>query len=162
MDEQPPLPDNDLSELERRLGNWQPSAAGLDSDAMLFAAGQAAARAGRGRFVWPLISTCLAGLAVTLGGWLAAERSERLALARKIEQQPAPAPPLPQPSGPASPEPVVAEPPAPNSYLALRRQLEREPDPWADRASAREDSPPPPPPGSPILRAFSRSEVLVP
>ena len=34
----------DLSDLERRLASWQPASAGLNADAMLFAAGQAAAR----------------------------------------------------------------------------------------------------------------------
>src|SRR5262249_1003065 len=89
MDAQHPSSDNvaQLNELERRLASWRPAADGLASDALLFAAGQAAARRDRNRFRWPAVAGCLTLLAMVLSGWLTAERSERLALARQLQQQ---------------------------------------------------------------------------
>src|SRR5207253_534507 len=118
MDTHTPRPD-DLNDLEQRLSAWRPSAAGLDADAMLFAAGRASAR--RAWLAWPVISACTALLAAALGVWLAAERAERLALVQQIRQQarvPAPAPPVS-----AADEPPTEEAPAPDSYLAVRRAL---------------------------------------
>ncbi len=46
---------DDLTDLERRLSSWEPTTEGLDSDALLFAAGRASARPGLGRFVWPAL-----------------------------------------------------------------------------------------------------------
>jgi len=157
MDTHPPRP-GDLNDLERRLAAWRPSAAGLDADAMLFAAGRASAR--RGRLVWPAVSACAALLAAALGVWLAAERAERLALAQQIRHQaPAPAPP----SAPAAGEPQTAEAPAPDSYLAISRALEQDPDAWATKTPAKAGPPPGPPPPVPhILRAWRPGEWIEP
>jgi hypothetical protein len=133
MDTHPDRPD-DLSNLERRLAACEPAADGLDADAMLFAAGRASARPGPARFVWPALAACLAGLAVVLGAWLTAERSERLALARRPNQQslPVPAPPAAAPS-----EPSTAEEPAPNSLFAAHKALEQGLDAWPAQPVAR-------------------------
>src|SRR5260370_11387639 len=115
----PDLPADDLNELERRLSAWQPSTTGLAPDAMLFAAGRATARAGKAWLAWPVLSGGLALAAGVLGVWLAAERSERRALLRALQQRtPKAAPaytPVPQ-------ETPATQAPAADSYLGLRRQ----------------------------------------
>ena len=83
-------PPDDASDWERRLAGLAPAADGLDDAAMLFAAGRASARPGPARFFWP-------ALAVVLGVWLAAERSERLELARQLRAAPAALAPPPSP-----------------------------------------------------------------
>ena len=55
MDAHTPRHEDDLSEFERHLAGWQPSSDGLDADAMLFAAGQAAGRRGRSQLLWPVL-----------------------------------------------------------------------------------------------------------
>ena len=148
-------PDN-LSELERRLADCVPSSAGLDADAMLFAAGRGSARPGPARFLWPGLSACLAALATVLGLWLAVERSERLSLAERLRQPvPAPAPSPP----PTLTEPPTADEPEPNSVLAARRALEQGLDAWPPAPVPRADSPGPRPPDPPILRV-GRSDTL--
>jgi hypothetical protein len=138
---------DDLTDLERRLAGWRPDAAGLDPDAMLFAAGRASVRPGPGRFVWPAVAGCLAVAAVALGGWAAAERKERLALARLLEK-PAPAAPAVAPEPSPSPAP-----PVPGSYLAVTRLIRQDPDAWLARAPA--GAPPARPPAAPpTLRAW--------
>jgi len=123
-----PLPSDGLNELERRLTTWQPSTAGLASDAMLFAAGRASVRGGKACVAWPIVSGCLALAAVVLGVLLAGERTERLALVRELHQQPH--------DSASDSIPVLVETPAtealaPDGYLALRRQWEEGPRDWA-------------------------------
>jgi hypothetical protein len=77
--------DPNLTDLERRLASWRPSATGLDPDAMLFAAGRAAA--GRPRPIWPALAGTMAVIAVVLAGWLASEHNERLVLARQLDSR---------------------------------------------------------------------------
>ena len=147
---------DDLSDLERRLAACAPSQAGLDADALLFAAGRASARHGPARLVRPGLTACLAVLAAALGLWLAAERSERLALAERL-RRPAPAPP---PSAtPVQPEPPTADEPGPNSVLAARRALERGLDAWPPTPQARADPPGRRPHTRPALRV-GRPDVL--
>jgi hypothetical protein len=136
---------DNLSELERRLANCKPATDGLATDAMLFAAGRAAAQPGAARFIWPGLSACLAALALVLGLWLATERSERLSLVQQF-RQPAPAPP----PSPVPIDPSTADELAPNSVLAARRALEQGLDAWPP--VLRVDSPGPSLPDSPILR----------
>src|SRR5262249_56763625 len=97
MDTKHPCPDGDLNDLERRLSGWRPAPEGLDPDAVLFAAGRASAQPNR--FAWPALAACFAVLAAALGGWAASERSERLALARLLQQR-SPASVTPSPSDP--------------------------------------------------------------
>jgi hypothetical protein len=152
MDTHPHRPD-DLSSLERRLAACAPAAAGLDADAMLFAAGRASARPGPARFVWPALAACLAGLAVVLGTWLAAERSERLALAQRLRQAPAPVPTPSPPSSSAAPlEPSTAEEPPPNSLLAAHKALEHGLDAWPAQPVTRTNTTDPPASASHVLQ----------
>jgi hypothetical protein len=119
MDTNASRPD-DLNPLEKRLAAWQPSTAGLAADAMLFAAGRASGR--KTWLAWPVVTACLALAAVALGAWLAAERSERLALLRELQQRP------PEPALVSTPDPALTpapEAPAPDGYLALRREWEQ-------------------------------------
>jgi hypothetical protein len=151
MDTNASQPD-DLNDLERRLSNCRPSAEGLDAEAMLFAAGRAAARPGPARFVWPGVAGCFALLAVALGTLLASERSERLALARQLqEQRPAALPP---------PAPLEATAPTqealPGSLLAAHRSLQQDFDAWlASAGPAPVPSQGPAFPSPPIPRAWS-------
>jgi hypothetical protein len=157
MDAQHPRPD-DLNAVERRLAGWQPAGDGLDPDAMLFAAGRASARAGAGRFAWPAVAACLAGVTAVLGVWLAAERAERLALAEQLRRQ-APAPPPPAPES-APPESSPAEQPAPTAYLTIRQRLDKGLDPWPETALPKVG--PPPGPASPVLKAWRPDGLLDP
>jgi hypothetical protein len=155
MEQHSPLPDGeDLRALERRLSAWRPAADGLDADAMLFAAGRASARPGRGRFLWPALAACLALTSAGLGVALVREQAERLALARQMPS-PTPAPAIVPPAPPAD------EPVAPDSYRASQRALEEGLDAWPARprgeaAVLPEDRRPAAPP----LRVGQRERLL--
>jgi hypothetical protein len=116
---------DELTPLERKLAACRPSAAGLDADAMLFAAGRAAARPGAARHVWPVLACGFATVSLALGGGMIRERSERMALADRLGHPAALDAPLPT-SMPSSP-------PGPNSYLAARRLIDRD-DAWPAHA----------------------------
>jgi hypothetical protein len=115
---------DDLKDLEQRLASWSPAREGLDPDAMLFAAGRASARGGKARLAWPIVSGCLAVVAVALGVRLAAERSERLALLRELHVRDV------QITPDSNPEIRPSETPAPYSYIVQRREWERHPGDW--------------------------------
>src|SRR5262249_1888046 len=83
-----PHADDNLSELERRLAGWQPTAARLDPDALLFAAGRASVPPPRPAPVWPAVAWALTRPPLGLGGWLAFERGERLTLAAELRGRP--------------------------------------------------------------------------
>jgi hypothetical protein len=149
-----------MSDLEKRLSAWRPSAAGLDADSVLFAAGRASVRPGWGRIAWPVVSGCLALLAATLGVQLSQERSARLELAARLRD---PKPPLVAAPSPL-PEPYeapVMEPPAADSYLAARRALAGNPDSWlmAARIEPAEGTPSP---NRPIWKVGSHPDMLEP
>jgi hypothetical protein len=146
---------DDLTDIERRLTACEPSSAGLDADAMLFAAGRAAARRGPTRFVWPALAAGLAAATVVLGVWLKAERDERLILAGRLEQmRPAPElPPSPPAAVPAEP-PGESQPPS-SSVIAARPALEQGLDAWP----AAPAPPGPPSPNPPVLRV-GRPDML--
>jgi hypothetical protein len=158
--ETPPFSSDDLNEVERRLSAWQPSTAGLASDAMLFAAGQASAKRGRAWLAWPIISMSLTLVTVALGVALAAERTERLALVRELGQRPDGSPAA---LGPVVFETTATEAPAPDGYFALRRQWEQAPRdqeiglPAPDRSSKT-----PVTPEQPILKAWQPGGPLEP
>jgi hypothetical protein len=123
MDAHSPRDKDDLNDVERRLAGWRPAAAGLDADAMLFAAGQAAAPRGRGRLLWPALCAVLTIQAAVLGAWGLSERAERQLLASRLREQ--------VPSGKLPPADMVASyTPSPNDYFHLRRQAEEDPNPW--------------------------------
>jgi hypothetical protein len=148
---------NDLSELERSLAALRPAADGLAADAMLFAAGRASARTSKSCYLWPVATGCVALLAVALAGWVASERSERLALAQLLRNlRSAPTPP---------PAAVVQETrkTSPDSLLAAHLSLQRDFDAWLASigpvlelpdASVR--------PGQPVLRAWQPNSLLDP
>jgi hypothetical protein len=120
-------PNENLNELEQRLSSWLPSTGGLETERMLFAAGRASAQATRGKFLWPGISSGLALLAIFFGARWEFERTERLALVQQLQYQtPAVARGLAIEAPLSEPPPKDA--PAPNAYLAVRRQLEKNPD----------------------------------
>ena len=66
MDTNSPYQD-DLSDIERLLSGWRPDTEGLSREAMLFAAGVATGRAGRGLLLWPALCAVLAVSAAVLG-----------------------------------------------------------------------------------------------
>jgi hypothetical protein len=157
MDPHSPNPD-DLSEIERRLSVWRPSAEGLNRDAMLYAAGLAAGKAGRGRLLWPTLCSLLAVFAAALGAWGLNERAECRFLVSRLHER--------TPSSAASPTNALVAAPhsafvaSPDSYLNLRRQLEQDPGRWlASRDSTGPAAIGPAPPEPAILRA-SQFEAL--
>jgi hypothetical protein len=156
---------DDLSELERRLSAWEPASNGLDTDAMLFAAGRASARRGMVRFAWPALTAGLTALTVVLGIQLTTERTERLALVERFGQRtPASASiPSPSPSAPVvAPETPTTEEPSPNSYLSAHRALERGLDDWPTRVVLSPAVPRQPLVNPPILHVGQRDLLLDP
>jgi hypothetical protein len=152
-----PSPAGDLNELEQRLSEWQPSAAGLDAGSMLFAAGRASVRPGWGRRAWPIVSGCLAVALVGLGVALSQERAARLEMVAKLTAEKPVV--LPAPSTVPEPGPVAAvEPPALHSYLAARRALE-DVDAWLVPMPV-EPTPGPPLPNRAIWSATSSVDVV--
>jgi hypothetical protein len=107
------IPQDDLTDLERRLAALRPTARGLDRDRMLFEAGRASARA-EGR-IWVLSAAASALVVVGLGVALARERSRALGLERAVAATRPTSPPITSP--PVAPIEV-----APDSYLALSRR----------------------------------------
>jgi hypothetical protein len=150
---------DDLSELERRLSAWAPAAGGLDSDAMLFNAGRAAARPGASRFVWPALACVLAGLVALTCGWAWSERAARLHLAEQLRQQAAPPAPVPAPVAPAESAPAAE--PTPESLLAARRGLEQGLEAWPPRPITHAGSIAGPP-SAPVLQVRHRDVLLEP
>jgi hypothetical protein len=154
-----------MKDVERRLAAYAPATAGLDADAMLFAAGRASAKPSAARLVWPALTLCLTTLVAVLGFWLATERAERLQLAQLLRQ------PLPQPSpnstpsstpGDAPSETPTGHEPAPNSLLAGHRALEQGLDAWPPQTVARAEEPEPMPPEPRVLRVGWRDSLLDP
>jgi hypothetical protein len=142
---------DDLSDLERRLSGWRPEVEGLSDQAVLFAAGIAAGRAGRSRIIWPGLCGLLAVLAAGLGAWGFNERAERQFL---ISQLPERAPVTS--STPASTDiyPSESSTPAPDGYFNLRRQMEQDPGRWlASNEAVGTQAPRFPPAGPAVLSA---------
>ncbi len=109
--------ENELTALERRLAAWRPAGGGLDRDGMLFRAGAAAARADDRTSSWRLATAASVLLTATLGGLLAHERSQRLALeSQALARSDRHDPPPPTAN---SVHLATIETPVPDSYLAL-------------------------------------------
>jgi hypothetical protein len=115
----------DLSDLERRLAAVPPASAGLNADAMLFAAGRASTRRGLARFLWPALSVALAVAVVVLVVSLQSERQQRQAIARQLQQAQPAVVPSAKPN-PASPEYQRSP------LLEVHRALEQDKDPLPD------------------------------
>jgi hypothetical protein len=147
MDAHPSRREDDLSALERRLAGWRPGAEGLDADAMLFAAGLAAGRRGRGRLLAAALCGLLTALAAGLGAWGLSERAERQILASRLQQAPAP---RPSPTTGSGAPPETYE-PSPADYLSLRRRLEQDPDGWLAAGQTPGPQALGPPPPAPVL-----------
>jgi hypothetical protein len=152
---QPNIPEHedDLNNVEQRLASWLPAAEGLNTDAMLYAAGLAAGR--RGRIVWPAVCVVLLAQAIGVGLWGFSERAERRALASRLNER--------SPSPIHSPETAVADLPAPpyvpspNDYLQLRQRAEQDPDGWLAMSIPRgQQAIGPPPPEPAILKGGQR------
>jgi hypothetical protein len=135
-----------MNDFERSLARLQPDAAGLNADAMLFAAGYAV---GRRRLWWSLVLSGLLGvLSIGLAVWALAEGSKRPSVA-----PPRPEVVVPSPAGTPSPEP------SPDGYLHLRRLAEQDPNHWlAPAPTAGIASPVGPEPM--ILRSGLRNGVI--
>jgi hypothetical protein len=155
MDAHTPRRNDDLNDVERRLAGWRPASGSLDADAMLFAAGQAAGRRGRGRLLWPALCVLLTVQAALLGAWGLSERAERQALASQLRER-APAPD----AHPATEVAVTGYAPSPEDYLHLRRRAERDPNGWL--ASLQPAGPPALGPPSPQPAILSPRSLLGP
>ncbi len=120
-------PEIDLSAVERRLAAWRPAAGGLDRDRMLYEAGRTAARVDGRVQSWRLATAALILVAVGLGGMLARERSQRLALESSLSlaSRINPSHPVEEIASPASREIPTIEPFAPDSYFALTSRFAR-------------------------------------
>jgi len=161
MDADAPRREDDLNDVEHRLAGWRPAAGNLDADAMLFAAGRAAGRHGRGSLIWPALCALLTVQAAGLGVWGLSERSERQALASRLRER-APAPS----ASPATDLAVVPESPyepSPGDYLNTRRLMEQDPNRWlASLQPAGPQQLGPPPPEHPILTPRQRDGLFEP
>jgi hypothetical protein len=153
MDANDPRREDDLSEFERRLAGWRPASAGPGADAMLFAAGLAAGRRGRGPLLWPALCALLAVQAAGLTAWALAERGERRALAARLSEQ--------APPNAVATLPAPTYTPAPSDYFSLRRLVEQDTDRSAAVSEgAGPQTPEPPPPGPAILSAGQRDYLF--
>jgi hypothetical protein len=151
VDAQSPRDANDLSGIERTMAGWQPSTAGLDTDAMLFAAGQAAAAGRRGRYLWPALCAFLAIQTTGLAIWGLREHSEREVLARRLGDH--------TPAAQVPPADVVASySPSPNDYIHLRQRAEHDQRLWLAAEHAEAAGGPGLDPA--ILRAGERERLL--
>jgi hypothetical protein len=148
-----------MSDLEKRLSAWRPSASGLDADSVLFAAGRASVRPGWGRVAWPVVSGCLALMTAALGVALSQERAARVEMAARLNERPsvAPAPAV----VPDSIETAPADAPPADSYFAARRALAGDPDSWLAAAKA-VPSEGPPSPNQPIWKVGSHPDLFEP
>jgi hypothetical protein len=147
-----------MNNLERRLSGWVPASAGLDADAMLFAAGRASAAPGASRFVWPALTGLLGLLVAFLSAWLVVERSERLALAQQLARQV----PVSPPSSPAVPaEPASDDAAMPDSYLRSRQALQHGLDAWPPESEGGTGSAESPV-STPVLQVGHRDSLLNP
>jgi hypothetical protein len=153
-----PHNEDDLSDVERRLADWRPASAGLDADAMLFAAGQATARRGRGRLLWPALCVLLAGQAAVLGAWGFSERAERVALASRLHE--IALEPKAPPATAVAVLPQSSYAPSPDDYFHLRGRTEQDLDRWLTLAHTDAPAPGPPPPEPTIPRAGQRHGVF--
>jgi hypothetical protein len=123
MDRQHSHDQDDLSDIERRLACWRPTADFLDTDAMLFAAGLAAGRQSRSR-LWPTLCALLIVPMAALGAWAISERSERLTLSHELASHRR----LAGASSYASNtrQAPLEYLPSPNDYFHLRRRVEED------------------------------------
>jgi hypothetical protein len=158
MDAPTPGREDDLSAVERRLAGWQPESGGLHTDALLFAAGHAAGRRGRGPLLWPALCAVLAVQAAGLGVWGLSERAGRLALAGRLPERPPDRGTPPPTAVAALPESPSA--PSPDDYLHLRRRAEQDPNLWLASAQPAGPPAPGPPPPPVIFRAGQRDDLL--
>lgn len=149
---------DDLSRLERCLSAWQPAEAGLNADAVLFAAGRASVRPSPTRFVWPTLTAIAAVLAIVLGVRLVHEQSERLALAQQIQRVTAKASISPSLDTDTEPRPQGEM--SPDSLFVSHRLLENGLDAWPPQVVARAESPLPAVQDPPVLRV-GRLDVLL-
>ena len=135
MDANTPRHEDDLSDFERHLAGWQPASDGLNADAMLFAAGQAAGRRGRSQLLWPVL--CCAPHRTGRG-------AGRVGPVRAPSAKPWPAVfPERDPAtqrAPRRPLPLVRESsyePSPGDYLSTRRLMEQDPNGWLASVATR-------------------------
>jgi hypothetical protein len=125
MDSNTPQDDN-LIEFERRLSGWCPNSGGPNPDNVLFAAGFAAGRGVRARWVLPLICSLFAIQATGLTIWALSEREGRLILESQLLE---PTPSLPEAiTAPDHSESTYE--PLSQDYFHLLRDLEHDPILW--------------------------------
>jgi hypothetical protein len=158
-----PNPRDNLSDVERRLAAWEPARAGLDPDAMLFAAGRAAARPGPARFVWPALAGAMTLAAIVLAVGLGLERSQRLSLTEQLRHAPAALSPTTAPPASSLPAPTefaaTSEAKA-SSLLASHMALEKGLEAWPAQAIGPLAAPGAP--SQPIYHVGQRDGVLDP
>jgi hypothetical protein len=147
--------EKDVTDLERRLAGWSPGADGLETDAMLFAAGLAAGRRGNVRIISLTVCGFLAAVATGLGIWGLSERAERLSLAQRIRERS----PSINASGPTAVVmiPRILYEPSPDDYLSMRRLLEQDNLP---ELPAPGPNPPEPPP-EPSVPMLGQRDALI-
>jgi hypothetical protein len=158
MEPQDPNREDGLSRVERRLAGWRPDSAGLDADAMLFAAGLAAGGRGRRRVLWPALCGVMTALAIGLGIWGLNEYDQRRLLSQRFSsEQPTPS------TAPANAN-VGSDPSSamPEGYFSMLRRLEieKDPDAWLVSSPAGGQSIGPPPPEPAILKAGQAGNLL--
>jgi hypothetical protein len=158
MDAQTSRREDDLSAIERRLAAWQPASEHLDADAMLFAAGRAAAGHKRASLFWPVLCALLAVQVVGLGVWGLSERAGRLDLAGRLPER---APAIHEPSSTAvAVLPESSSIPSPDGYFNLRRRMEQDPNRWLASLPPQGSQPLEPPPQPDIIRVGQRERLI--
>ncbi len=124
MDKHAPRDEDNLSDCERRLARWRPDSTGLDTDAMLFAAGAASVERGGGQRFWVASCGLLIALTAVLGTWALLERAERQLLAAHLHERTPATSTLESPADTLASQPVYS--PSPRDYFHLRRKAEQD------------------------------------
>ena len=159
MDTNSPRSKDYLSDIERRLEAWRPGTEGLDGAAMLFAAGVAAGRSQRARFLIPALCGLFAALAAAAVFWGWTERVERMALAGRIQELATTAESKPMPFVST---PLPSYEPSPDDYFHLRLRLERDPNHWLTSIGITDSQPLIPPPDPAIYKVRPRNGIVEP
>ena len=111
-------PENELTDLERRLTRWQPTAAGLNRDRVMYESGRAAARADVKASAALFATAAVVIVSAVLGTMLVRERAARNALEGQIARLGPPPGRITTPIEPPDSH-FVLRAPEPESYLAL-------------------------------------------
>jgi hypothetical protein len=117
-----------LSSLERQLAGWRPDSQGLHTDQMLYAAGVATGKSGQRQAAWAMLCVVLTLVSAISISWGLLERSEKRALAIRVQQHDAELSHSATLALAGSASSMYT--PTANDYFHLRQRAEKNPGEW--------------------------------